>query len=217
MPVISFSETEYLLNEAQEIASLVGVDLETIKVSSMRLEIAIHKMVIAEVVFWYALLDEILGELIVRYFFKVEPETLHFEDQWKTPEFKIFVHHILDEMFLLKKASVVHAIEELPSDVNKVLPKVNAVKNALAHSFFPENRKEFKSTGKVLYNDVDIRTAPGLRLFFEEPGLYDFNASRGTYHPRRGPRLAPPAPAFPRSEGASACLTFGRGGCALSD
>jgi hypothetical protein len=180
MPIISFSETEYLLNEAQEIASLVGVDLETIKgSSSIHLEMAIHKMVIAEVVVRYTLLDEILGELIVRYFFKVEPETLHFEDQWKTPEFKIFVHHILDEMFLLKKASVVHAIEELPSDVNKVLPKVNAVRNALAHSFFPENRKEFKSTGKVLYNDVDIRTAPGLRLFLEDVHrAYDYLYAR---------------------------------------
>jgi hypothetical protein len=35
---------------------LVGVDLEKIKgSSSIRLEIAIHKMVIAEVIFWYTL------------------------------------------------------------------------------------------------------------------------------------------------------------------
>jgi hypothetical protein len=175
-----------LLQETQEIASLVGVDLEKMKGNSIQLEIAIHKMVVAEVVVRYTLLDEILGELIVRYFFNVEPETLHFEDQWKTPEFRIFVHHILDEMFLLKKASVVHAIKELPSDVNKVLQKVNTVRNALGHSFFPENRKEFRSTGKVLYNGVDIRTAAGLRCFLEDAHrAYDYLHARA-YGPELG-------------------------------
>lgn len=180
------AQSKKLLADATLIAALIGVDIDDIKRSSIRLEVAINKMVVAEVVMRYTLLDEILGELIVRYFFRVEPGTLHFADQWKTQEFTIFVHHILDEMFLLKKSSVVHAIKDLPSEVNKVLQKVNALRNALAHSFFPENRREFKNSGKVLYRGTDIRTPAGLKLF-----LADVDVAYKYLHARaHGPELS---------------------------
>ena len=44
-----------LLEDARSIAFLVGVDLDTVKVSTIRLEVAIHKMVVAEVVTQYTL------------------------------------------------------------------------------------------------------------------------------------------------------------------
>jgi hypothetical protein len=57
---------------------------------------------------------------------------------------------------------VVHAIKPLPSDVRKAIQKINAVRNAFAHSFFPENRKEHRKNKKVLYGGTDIRTQQGL-------------------------------------------------------
>ena len=38
----------------------------------------------------------------------------------------------------------------------------------MAHSFFPENRKEYMKAGKVLYSGKDIRTPEGLQQFRDE-------------------------------------------------
>src|SRR5258708_11790434 len=106
-----------LTDEAEAIAKLVGLNVREIKgKSNARLVLAVNKMVVAEVVSQYTLIDEMLAEIIVRYFFDIEPDVLHFEKAWKTQKFKTFVHHILDEMFLLKKLSVVQAIGAVPSD-----------------------------------------------------------------------------------------------------
>jgi hypothetical protein len=79
-----------------------------------------------------------------------------------------FTHHILDEMYLLKKMELVHAIDPLPSEVIKTIRKVNALRNAFAHSFFPENRKEHRKHKKVLYSGKDIHTHEGLELFLND-------------------------------------------------
>jgi hypothetical protein len=151
-------------NNAAEMAKLVNLDLKNVKGPELR-ALAINKMSIAEVVMQYTLLDEMLAEIIVRYFFDIEPDVLHYEKAWKTEKFKIFVHHILDETFLLKKLSIVHAISPVPSEVTKIINRVNAVRNGLAHSFFPENRKENKGSGSVLYAGIDIRSLDGMRQF----------------------------------------------------
>src|SRR6266436_4420429 len=80
-----------LADEAAAIAQLVGVNVDEIKdKSDVRLVLA------AEVANQYARIDEILAEIIVRYFFVIEPDVLHFEKAWKTDKFKIFVHQVLD-------------------------------------------------------------------------------------------------------------------------
>ena len=71
-------------------------------------------------------------------------------------------------MFLLKKLSVAHAIKPVSGKVTGIIQNINAVRNSLAHSFFPENRKEYKATGKVLYRKKDIRTPEGLMVFQED-------------------------------------------------
>ena len=125
-------------------------------------------MVIAEIVTRYTLLDEILSDLIARYFFKQPKKQIHFGKLWRTKKFQTFTHHILEEMYLLKKMELVHAIDPLPSEVIKFIRKVNALRNAFAHSFFPENRKEHRKNKKVLYSGKDIHTHEGLELFLNE-------------------------------------------------
>jgi hypothetical protein len=157
-----------LYDEAREIAKEVMLDIWQIEAwpSAVRIDIlrvAIHRMVIAEVVVQYTLLDEILADLICRYYFK-EKHT-HFGKLWKTKRFKTFVQYVLDEMYLLKKLEVVNQIESVPSDVRKTVQKVNAVRNSLAHSFFPENRKEYSKKKKVLYGGKDLMSRDGLLTF----------------------------------------------------
>jgi len=151
-----------LADEAVAIAQLVGVNVDEIKdKSDVRLVLA------AEVAAQYALIDEILAEIIVRYFFDIEPDVLHFEKAWKTDKFKIFVHHILDEMFLLKKLSIVRAIGTVPNEVSRIIDRINTVSNGLAHGF-PENSKENRATGKVLDAGADIRSLDELRQFKDD-------------------------------------------------
>lgn len=71
-------------------------------------------------------------------------------------------------MYLLKKMQMVHVIKPLPKDIREIIQKVNAIRNAMAHSFFPENRKEHMKVGKVLYSGKDMRSAEGLRQFHED-------------------------------------------------
>lgn len=134
----------------------------------MFLAVAIHKMVVAEVVVRYTLLDEILADLIAIYYFKQTKTRLHFGKLWRTNKFRVFVHHILDELYLLKKMELVHAIRPLPTDVRKTIRKINAVRNAFAHSLFPENRKEHRADKHVLYDGKEIRTHDGLKAFLED-------------------------------------------------
>jgi hypothetical protein len=144
-----------LADEAVAIAQLVGVNVDEIKdKSDVRLVLA------AEVATQYALIDEILAEIIVRYFFDIEPDVLHFEKAWKTEKFKIFVHHILDEMVLLKKLSIVRAIGPVPNEVSRIIDRINAVRNGIG--------KENRTAGKVLDADPDIRSLDELRQFKDD-------------------------------------------------
>jgi len=62
-----------LFEEAEAIVSLTNFDFHRIEDkdidATLGLQIAIHKMVTGEVVVRYTLLDEILADLIARYFF----------------------------------------------------------------------------------------------------------------------------------------------------
>ena len=152
-----------LADEAVAIAQFVGVNVDEIKdKSDVRLVLA------AEVATQYARIDEILAEIIVRYFFGIEPDVLHFEKAWKTEKFKIFVHHILDEMFLPKKLSIVRAIGPVPNEVSGIIDRINAVRSGTARSFSPENRKENRAAGEVLDAGSDIWSLDGLRQFKDD-------------------------------------------------
>ena len=152
-----------LADEAVAIARLVGVNVDEIKDKS-----DVRVVLAAEVATQHARIDEILAEIIVRYFFDIEPDALHFEKAWKTDKFKIFVHHILDEMVLLKKLSIVRAIGPVPNEVSRIIDRINAVRNGIAHSFFPENSKENRAAGKVLDAGTNIRSLDGLRQFKDD-------------------------------------------------
>jgi len=121
--------------------------------------------VVGAVVTEYTLLDEILSTLICKQYFKKRAKWFLL---WNKKKFRTFVLYVLDEMYLLKKMKVVHAFKPLPKEVRETLRKVNAVRNAMAHSFFPENRKEYRASGKVLYSGKDMRTAEGMQLFMDD-------------------------------------------------
>src|SRR5258708_21564790 len=125
------------------------------------------------------LLDELFTSLIAKYFFHVPKQPTNFKKWWRTKKFKIFNHYIMDEMFLLRKMQIIHAIKPLPGNIQSSIHRINSVRNAFAHSFFPENRREHRKLGKVLYMGKDIRTPEGLDAFITDAhDTYNFIAKR---------------------------------------
>ena len=168
-----FTQLEQKLRkEAEEIARLAQVNIseadmwEKGLLRTTNLQIAINKMVVAAVVQRYTLFEEILKDIICNYYLGPGGKKPHL--RWKQKKFSTFVHYIMDEMYLLKKMELVNAIEPLPKELKETLRKVNAIRNSLAHSFIPENRKEHTNAGKVLYAGMDIRSPEGLKLFLDD-------------------------------------------------
>jgi hypothetical protein len=92
------------------------------------------KIVRGDVVVKYTVLDELLTDIICDYYFdRNEP---HYARLWKTKRFRVFVHYLMDETYLLKKLTIVHAIRAVPKDVRAAIARINDVRNDLAHSSF---------------------------------------------------------------------------------
>jgi hypothetical protein len=162
-----------LQKQAKRMAKLAQIDFWNIKKKEKEgrrtlLEIAINNIAVSIVIGRYTLFDEILADCICQFYFKTDPEKPFIN--WEDDKYRIFVNYLLDEMYLLKKTEVVHAIEPIPSHVRRIINKVNALRNSMAHSFFPENRKEHRKDGKVLYDGKDIRTAKGITAFLDDCG-----------------------------------------------
>ena len=102
-----------LRKEAEEIAEITRVDFWNIERDWEEPEwrgsgykIAIAHMVVAEVITQYTLLDEVLADYLCRYYFK-KPNSPRYIF-WKRKKFRLFVHFMLDEMYLLKKVQIAH-------------------------------------------------------------------------------------------------------------
>jgi hypothetical protein len=71
----------------------------------------------------------------------------------------------MEEMFMLRKLTLVQEIRRFDGSMASKVVKLNALRNAVAHSFVPANRREFRKTRKVTYNGVDIYTPRGLEAY----------------------------------------------------
>ena len=132
------------------------------------LELTKNKLIRSEVVLKYAVIDELLAVLVCHEYFPKPRRGQSFRRLWKERRFRIFVHYILDEMYLLAKLRTVHAIKAIPKGVRTNIERINALRNALTHSLFPENRRQYISNKKVIYRGSDIFTREGLTKFEED-------------------------------------------------
>jgi hypothetical protein len=64
--------------------------------------------------------------------------------------------------------TVVDAIKPIPPEVKSAIHRVNDVRNALAHSFFPQNLRRYMVDGKVTYSGTHLFTINGLKKFLED-------------------------------------------------
>jgi hypothetical protein len=164
-----------LLSEIEEIAAAVRMDFWNIEEKydpgsrEDRLRLMKNGFVRGDVILKYTLIDEYLTDIICDYYFhRPKKRKTDYSQLWRTKRFKIFVHFLMDETFLLKKLATVEAIIKIPTNVSKAIKRINDVRNALAHSFFPENRRRYMSDKKVLYRGANLFTIKGVELFQED-------------------------------------------------
>jgi hypothetical protein len=83
---------------------------------------------------------------------------------WKTKRFRNFNHYILEVLSLTEKLRLVKSITKVPKRVAADIEALNALRNGLAHAFFPENLR----SAKPVYKGQDIFSSVGLQRFIED-------------------------------------------------
>lgn len=152
-----------LVKDLDQITQVLGLDYESIldydrSVRTLKLEAMIRRLARAAVVDAYTLVDELLADQICWFFFG---RGVPFWKLWKTKRFRIFNHHILQDMYPLEKLRLVREIRDVPRPIVTHIQDLNTLRNAIAHAFFPENLKKAKPTWK----GEDVFSLPTLKLF----------------------------------------------------
>lgn len=166
-----------LIEELDEIFALLEMDYWKIQeypaeFRTVTLELQKNQIIRSAVVIQYTLIDEHLNNQICKYFFGAKTS---FIKLWKTRKFQVFNYHILENLYLLQKLSLVKDIIKIPKKIVANIEKVNALRNSLTHAFFPENLRKYKPT----YKEKNIFTLEGIKLFMEDMSVInDFFLSR---------------------------------------
>jgi hypothetical protein len=109
----------------------------------------------------YVFADELLSVIIVAYFFPLKD----FPMRWKNKKMLTFMHFIMEELFMLRKLALVREIRRFDKRMVEMLQSLNALRNAMAHSFFPEMKRDYRKTRKVTWKGQSIYTTQGMQQF----------------------------------------------------
>jgi len=160
--------------EVKDIAFLIDMDFWAVEehykpgFRKDKLELMKDKLVRSEIIYRYTLIDEFLTCVICDYYFHRPKKSVSYQRLWRTKHFKVFVHYLMDESFLLKKLSMVDAIKKVPTNVSSNIMRINDVRNALAHSLIPQNRRRYMAEKKVTYRGVPLFSREGVLKFHED-------------------------------------------------
>jgi len=165
------SRQRRLVSELEEIAPLLKLDYEDIQsyerdARTAVLEMMLRKLIISEVIVSYTLTDEHLNIRLCRFFFGRKKSFIRL---WKTKRFKVFNYHVLEELSLMAKLRFLKSISTVPKGVAADIERLNAIRNGLAHAFFPENLKKSRPEWK----GKKIFTVEGLHGFLEDTTKID--------------------------------------------
>jgi hypothetical protein len=109
----------------------------------------------------YVFADELLTTVVVSYFFPVRK----FPKRWKDKRMRTFMHFVMERLFMLQKLALVKEIREFDREMARAVERLDALRNAMAHSFVPEMKREYRKTKKVTWKGKDIYTTEGIEQF----------------------------------------------------
>jgi hypothetical protein len=124
------------------------------------LELAKDQIVRSAVILKYVLMDEHLSAAMCWHYFGKKRD---FPQLWKTKRFRTFNYFIIEKLYLLQKLDLVKTICDIPSWVLSDLAALNDLRNGVAHSFFPQNRRR-----KPDWKGKSVFTKEGFDRFMED-------------------------------------------------
>lgn len=125
-----------------------------------QLEVALRFAIRGEVVHQYTLVDELLACRICRYFFGKR----RFPELWRNNKFRLFNYHVIEELSLIPKLRFLKSISTFPKPIAADIERLNSLRNALAHSFFPENLKR----NRPMWKGKEIFGSAGFASFSDD-------------------------------------------------
>jgi hypothetical protein len=171
--------------EIEEIAFMASMDHWNIlnyeeERRTSQLELMKDQLVRGHVIMTYTFIDELLSAIIINKHFRGPDKQFTYKRLWRTKTFQAFCHHVLDGMYLLEKTRLVNDLRAIPKEHRDNIDRLNALRNALAHSFFPQQRYQYRRHKKVVYRDLDIFTVQGFTRFQEDrQSTVDYLMKRG--------------------------------------
>ncbi len=119
------------------------------------------RIVRAQVIHYHTFLDEMLASAICRHFFG---RKRGFIKLWKTKRFRLFNYYVIEVLSLTEKLRLVRAFAKIPRAVAGDIEMLNALRNGMAHAFFPQNVR----SAKPVYKGRDSFTVEGSTRFDED-------------------------------------------------
>ena len=113
----------------------------------------------------YVMLDERLSSIVAAFFFKKK----NFIQLWRTKRFTLFDYYILEKLSLREKLLLVRAIRRVPKRVFEATERINAVRNVVAHNFFPETsgisatKRRAEPRASLVFTRTKVRTCSRLQ------------------------------------------------------
>jgi len=153
-----------LKREIDEIVDLMGIEFDDVgfirrEWRTPHLQRVKDHLIRSAVVLDYVLIDEYLDSLICYYIFGTKKS---FMQLWKTQRFRNFNHFILERLYVSQKLDFAKAIQRgIPRDIESAIRRINDLRNGLAHSFLPENRRQ----KPPLFGGHSIYTVEGFKLY----------------------------------------------------
>jgi hypothetical protein len=161
MPSALTKKQRSLVSELTQICDLLEINFQCIedfhpRSRTTRLLVMRNKLIRGQVIVWYTPVDEFLTNRICRFFFGKKRSFIYL---WRTKRFKLFNYHVLGQLSLLPKLRLGKAIRPIPKAIAADIEHLNALRNGLAHAFFPENLR----SAKPVWKGKDVFTIDGLR------------------------------------------------------
>lgn len=163
-----------LTKELEAIAETIGVDYWNIlnrepEGRTPILEVIKRELIRGEIVNQYTFIDEMLALKLCNYFFPGGKMI----KLWKTKRFQRFNYYILERLYLVNKLAFLKDVYHVPKRIAGTIEEVNALRNAMAHAFFPENLRAYQMKGRsaprkpivVRYKGLDVFTHTGVEKF----------------------------------------------------
>lgn len=160
-----------LLKEIRAICETLELDMESIyQLESVdrtaKLEVLKRQIVRGEVVTQFTLIDEWLATRLCEYFFSKRD----WIRLWKSKKFERFNYYVLERLYAMHKLAFLKDVYHVPKDIAGSIEAINALRNAMAHAFFPENLRVYRMkkrpaqqpTTLARYKGEDIFTLAGV-------------------------------------------------------